>query len=412
MRLDQPRIQRRLMIPTVLLGMVLAGCSGDDKPTPPPQPPPNGPKFHLEIVPEDGVFIEDSVHCVVAEGPFSVPWQVLRDSTAGDAEVVVKTVGGAAVAGNDFDGLEFTVHFADGKRSCDRAPWPYFFEPGGVTIRDDDRPEPDEQFVITLVEPSPGYRVDPARGSVTVTIIDDDQPQAPLPVFLFPLEEGDVWAYREVHYGWNRQGTILWSEARDGGRQVDGARIFKGEEYARRSGGEDACFFRQEGTDVFLVPGDVEQDPPAEGDTLAFGRWQHLPWHLFDASATVPLAVEGIADTVCVREVPPWGCTDERSLSEGVADHGWSAIAVPAGIFRRVRRVSFHSRTEKPGGNFQYVDGAEFTWYIADSVGIVCELAYHEYAHGGGVYGSYNDRRFLTAFTAPGHPVLRHPRQP
>ena len=403
-------------LPSVSRGVVSAACvsaclfsvacAPERKTTEPGPTIPSGPRFYLEIVPEDGVFIQDSVHCVVAEGPFSVPWRVMRDSTAGTAEVQVTEIGRSAVADEDFELVTDPVRFGDGEHAADRSSFPYI-QGGGMMIQDDDRPEPDEQFLITLVDPSSGYHVDPVRGSITVTIIDDDQPQSPVPVFLFPLDEGDSWAYRVVSHGWET-GDGPWSGVADQVSGLGGARIFKGKEYARWSGWEDVRFFRQEGAGVFLVPGDQNQDPPAEQDTLAFGRWQHLPWHLFDASAAVPLAAEGLADTVCWH--PQYGGEECSTLSEGAADHGWSAIAVPAGIFRRVRRVSFHTRKELGGP--AYSDGAEFTWYIADSVGIVCELDHREADHGGGSYTSYLERKFLTGFAAPGRPGLPCPRQP
>ena len=382
-------------------------CASERTATEPGPAIPSGPSFYLEIVPEDGVFIQDSVHCVVAEGPFSIPWRVVRDSTVGAAEVKVTAVGRSAVVGEDFDDHAVTTWFRDGERSCDRSGYPYISFPGGVLIRDDDRPEPDEQFVITLSDPSAGYHVDPARGSITVTIIDDDQPQSPVPTFLFPVDEGDSWAYRVITYSWP------WSSASDQVSRVRGTRSFKGKAYARWSGWGEVRFFRQEGAGVFLVPGDRNQDPPAEQDTLAFDRWQHLPWHPFDASSAVPLAAEAFADSVCEGWDPLYGCWGYSMLAEGVADHGWSTIAVPAGVFRRARRVSFHTRMEGPGkASPYYLDDADFTWYIADSVGIVCELESRDYAYGGGIYGFYNGRRFLTGFTARGRSGLPRPRQP
>ena len=62
-----------------------------------------------------------------------------------------------------------------------------------------------------------------------MTIIDDDQPQSPVPVFLFPLDEGDSWAYRVVSHGW-LTGGWPWSGVADQVSRLGGARIFKGME--------------------------------------------------------------------------------------------------------------------------------------------------------------------------------------
>lgn len=212
----------------------------------------------------------------------------------------------------------------------------------------------------------------------------DSRPEPATGTLQFPLAVGTRWEF-SVDSSWRSDNisssrvdaTERWEITRDV--------CWKGASYAELSvDGRPWLLLRQEGARV----GGVEVGDTSLVGMLASARRRSLPWLLADFTATPGAGWTAVvADTVWLPA--HWCCRE--SLDVRVEAEAPLALGSPAGAF---------------------IDGAELTWYIADSVGIVCELNHRDYAYGGGVYGSPTRKRFLTRFAAPSHPGAPIPQRP
>lgn len=92
---------------------------------------------------------------------------VMRFPSKGAATIKYKSVDipGGAKAGEDYEGVDAVLEFADGESTKDIT----------IKIMDDDAVEDDEKFLIKLYEPSDGTAVI-ENDTAEITIIDDDEP--------------------------------------------------------------------------------------------------------------------------------------------------------------------------------------------------------------------------------------------
>ncbi|MGQ0529472.1 MAG: Calx-beta domain-containing protein, partial [Panacagrimonas sp.] len=104
----------------------------------------------------------------VSEGAGTINVTITRSGgTTGAASVVISSSDGTAtVTDGDYQALSTSINFAAGETS----------RPAQVTINDDDRDEPTENFRLRLASPSANASIG-ARSSMTVNILDNDDPR-------------------------------------------------------------------------------------------------------------------------------------------------------------------------------------------------------------------------------------------
>lgn len=150
----------------------------------------------------------------VGEGGPAVPVVTRSGGSAGTLTVQYSTANGIALAGSDYTTTSGTLTFAAGEMS----------KVLGVPILNDAAPEPNENFSITLTNPTGGAILGSPQAA-TVTIVDDDTPAVsgqwgpvltlptvPIHMHLLPTGRVMFWDRHDHVTGWDGD-PRLWDPA-------------------------------------------------------------------------------------------------------------------------------------------------------------------------------------------------------
>jgi hypothetical protein len=311
-------------------------------------------RLFLDIPPINAAWNVDSTHVVVVEGRRDLRWSARRDKTAGEASAHMVVLAGTAQDREDYFASYWMAWFANGKATSDE--WTGYGWPG-LTLLDDDVVEPDEDLILELADPSPGWALDPVRKRVYVTIVDDDGVPPIAASFTWPMEVGESSGY-EVSGGGGASdgfpGGYVIHET--GSISIPTQRVFKGQTYAAIHGLSGDVLVRQEGSRIYVVPQGTLADPPPIEDVEGRRLWRHMPWIWFDAAdPSLPYAAS-ISDS----------SGSFRGFSYSVVNRGTTRIAIPSGIHRVQCLEIGWSKDDS-----DYQGEGTTRWYVADSIGIV-----------------------------------------
>ncbi len=408
---------RRPCVLSVTLVTLLIGCGGDDNPTvaqpagsccapagtctitaqaacvgtwtssgvcspnPCPQPPaPSGSRLFLEIGPGGAVYRQDSTHCVVAEGSgafgrgWEVYWKVRRNVTEGKAGFRVRTRAGTASEGSDFYAHDIPLEFSPGQAEFWSFEWGC---PLGTTVQNDTIPEPDEQFTLVLESTTPDIGVDPRHSTITVTIVDDDDPRVDHSSFDWPVDTGLSWTYWKLRQTSYNEDNHLRCSSDTSDTRVIGDETYGDRSYhvLESSDGGWPFAVTMEGAKAWMIPPFHPDYPPPASDTIAVKVWETYPRLLFDGSQPESPCVSSFADELrSTSWVPGIQAWHDHAQCEGL-----TVVATPAGVFHHVIRVHYAAgRTDIAIVGYQD-SGVEIEYYIADSVGVVAMIAGFNY---------------------------------
>jgi hypothetical protein len=300
----------------------------------------------------------DSTVSVIEAGIYlrlTVERSVIGDS----ASVTIATEDETAIAGQDYYSLQRRLGF--GPQDTSRTV--------SVRIRSDGEMEDQETFRLVLRDPSDGYQI--PDSSLTI-VLHDDEPRAPTTPIHCPMEVGDRWYYELARwwswdggYGSGSSTREIWvhSEVQIGDHTL---KMFR----ATPRDTVDAVYLAQEGQDFLFV------EPSTLSDSSIAPT---LPWRVASF-----LEGPGIVDTLFSTDDP-----DAYSQTVWtVENRGRSTVQVPAGIFFDVHVVSIAFRTDWRWTLGHYDEGS-YTFYIADSVGLVRQAEYHSAYFGPGTRSSH-----------------------